>query len=312
MTHKRVDRDFFASHTVSELSGWTDFALEDQDRLTNRWRMTRVGQVPADLVAGPAFDDRGFHAAGTGQPASGSLNTSADENRQRFCTSCGCASSAPTTCTQTVSNMCHEASGRAMTASLGTGKGTCDLDDREKADLLLVMGVNAASNAPRMLTRWRGISPQRKDRPHQSVDRGRQPPQIIAADRVCCDGYISRHKTGTMNVQPRIGGDLALLRGVARSVVNAGDPSQSHRSRVSAALHNGVSDTWWRRGGSRGWPEIVHQSGVGGETIRELADVYLGADRTVVAWCLGLTDRNTGSTRAGDREYVTAARQYRQ
>ncbi|HEX9499809.1 MAG TPA: hypothetical protein VF926_15875, partial [Mycobacterium sp.] len=34
----------------------------------------------------------------------------------------------------------------------GTGKGTCDLDDWENADLLLVMGVNAASNAPRMLT----------------------------------------------------------------------------------------------------------------------------------------------------------------
>src|ERR1700737_3299324 len=50
------------------------------------------------------------------------------------------------------SNMCHEASGRAMTASLGTGKGTCDLDDWENADLLIVMGVNAASNAPRMLT----------------------------------------------------------------------------------------------------------------------------------------------------------------
>ena len=36
--------------------------------------------------------------------------------------------------------------------SLGTGKGTCDLEDWENADLLVVMGVNAASNAPRMLT----------------------------------------------------------------------------------------------------------------------------------------------------------------
>jgi len=34
MTRKRVDRGFFAGHTVSELSGWTDFALEDQGRLT--------------------------------------------------------------------------------------------------------------------------------------------------------------------------------------------------------------------------------------------------------------------------------------
>ena len=28
MTKKRVTRDFFAAHTVAELSGWTDFALE--------------------------------------------------------------------------------------------------------------------------------------------------------------------------------------------------------------------------------------------------------------------------------------------
>src|ERR1700722_3871036 len=34
MTKKRTDRDFFASHTVTELSGGTDFALEDQGRLT--------------------------------------------------------------------------------------------------------------------------------------------------------------------------------------------------------------------------------------------------------------------------------------
>lgn len=34
MTPKRVTREFFAAHTVTELSTWTDFALEDQGRLT--------------------------------------------------------------------------------------------------------------------------------------------------------------------------------------------------------------------------------------------------------------------------------------
>ena len=43
-------------------------------------------------------------------------------------------------------------SGRALTAALGTGKGTVDLTDWEKTECLIVMGVNAASNAPRMLT----------------------------------------------------------------------------------------------------------------------------------------------------------------
>ncbi len=34
MTGKRVDRAFFAAHSVTELSGWSDFDLEDQGRLT--------------------------------------------------------------------------------------------------------------------------------------------------------------------------------------------------------------------------------------------------------------------------------------
>jgi anaerobic selenocysteine-containing dehydrogenase len=50
------------------------------------------------------------------------------------------------------SNMCHEASGAALTAALGTGKGTVDLVDWEAADAIWLMGDNAASNAPRMLT----------------------------------------------------------------------------------------------------------------------------------------------------------------
>src|SRR5206468_7326674 len=50
------------------------------------------------------------------------------------------------------SNMCHEASGRALTASIGTGKGTVDLLDWEEADAIFLVGVNAASNTPRMLT----------------------------------------------------------------------------------------------------------------------------------------------------------------
>jgi anaerobic selenocysteine-containing dehydrogenase len=50
------------------------------------------------------------------------------------------------------SNMCHEASGRALTAAIGSGKGTVDLNDWEQADAIWLMGDNAATNAPRMLT----------------------------------------------------------------------------------------------------------------------------------------------------------------
>jgi anaerobic selenocysteine-containing dehydrogenase len=48
--------------------------------------------------------------------------------------------------------MCHEASGRALTAAIGSGKGTVDLLDWEAANAIWLLGDNAASNAPRMLT----------------------------------------------------------------------------------------------------------------------------------------------------------------
>jgi anaerobic selenocysteine-containing dehydrogenase len=43
------------------------------------------------------------------------------------------------------SNMCHEASGRALTAAIGTGKGTVDLGDWEQADAIFLIGDNAAT-----------------------------------------------------------------------------------------------------------------------------------------------------------------------
>ena len=120
MTRKRVDRDFFASHTVTELSGWTDFALEDQGRLTEPMVYDgRVGQVRADLVAG-RLRVVGSTLRGLDSPhqasfyTSGRLSNEATFLYQLWVREFG------TNNLPDCSNMCHEASGRALTASLGT------------------------------------------------------------------------------------------------------------------------------------------------------------------------------------------------
>ena len=51
MTHGRVNRDFFAAHTVKELMGWTDYALQKTGRLfladqqENRVKSTFCGRA---------------------------------------------------------------------------------------------------------------------------------------------------------------------------------------------------------------------------------------------------------------------------
>src|SRR6202011_934289 len=192
------------------------------------------------------------------------------------------------------SNMCHEASGRALTASLGTGKGTCDLDDWEKANLLIVMGVNAASNAPRMLTSLA-----------EAYRRGAQivhiNPLIEAASRrtivpheIVAMAAFHATKIGTMNVQPRVGGDLALLRGVAKVVLERAETDPKAIDKEFLQRHTSGFEAYRSLVEQTGWPEIVHQCGVEEKAIRELAEVYLGADRTVVSWCLGLTQHEHG------------------
>ena len=100
-----------------------------------------------------AFDTGRRHAAArwTARTRRRSTPRVGSATRRRSSTSCGCASSARTTC-PTARTCATRPAGRALTAALGTGKGTVDLHDWEEADAIWVMGDNAATNAPRMLT----------------------------------------------------------------------------------------------------------------------------------------------------------------
>jgi len=42
------------------------------------------------------------------------------------------------------------------------------------------------------------------------------------------------------------------------------------------------------------WERIVGDSGIEERQIRELADVYVGSERTIIAWCLGVTQHEHG------------------
>ncbi|OZB86496.1 MAG: formate dehydrogenase, partial [Microbacterium sp. 14-71-5] len=192
------------------------------------------------------------------------------------------------------SNMCHEASGRALKASLATGKGTADLRDWEECDALFVLGVNAASNAPRMLT---ALS--------DAVRRGAQVVHVNPLVEVGATRTIVPHEfvdmalfkstaTSTMNLQVRLGGDLALIRGMSKVVFEAAeaDPSVLDTAFLRAYT-NGLED-YRALVDATPWAELVRQSGLSEERIREAAAIYLGSERTVISWCLGVSQHEHG------------------
>src|SRR5690349_20047111 len=117
--------------------------------------------------------------------------------------------------------MCHASSGSGLSETIGIGKGTVRLDDFEKAQVILVIGQNPGTNHPRMLT---------------ALQRAKRAGAAIVAINPLPEAGLIRFKhpqelrglfgQGTpladLFLQVRINGDVALLQGLGKAVVEAG------------------------------------------------------------------------------------------
>ena len=290
----KADRKFFADHTVSELAGWSDYDLEAVGRLAEPMSYDPASDKYEPISWEDAFALVGETLRGLESPhqasfyTSGRLSNEATFLYQLWVREFG------TNNLPDCSNMCHEASGRALTAALGTGKGTVDLHDWKAADAIWLLGDNAATTAPRMLT-WLAEADRR------GAQLVHVNPLLEAASRrtIVPHEFVDMAtfhttRTGTMNVQVRIGGDLALLRGVAKAVFEAAekDPDVLDRQFIEHSTH-GIDD-YRALVEATPWADLVRDSGIEEPGIRKLADSYIASKRVIIAWCLGLTQHEHG------------------
>ncbi|MBR7832919.1 FdhF/YdeP family oxidoreductase [Actinospica durhamensis] len=294
MTPKKTNREFFAAHTVTELSGWPDYALEKQGRLSEPMVYDETSDKYVPISWPDAFALVGRTLRGLEHPdqaafyTSGRLNNEATFLYQLWAREFG------TNNLPDCSNMCHEATGRALQASLGTGKGTCDIRDWDAADLLIIMGVNAASNAPRMLTTLAKAQRRGAQIVHVNPLIEAAARRTIVPHEFAAMATFHATSTGTMSVQVGVGGDLALLRGVAKAVLERAERDPAVLDAEFIERHTSGFESYRDLVRATDWAELVRQSGVAEERIRELAERYLAAGRTVVSWCLGVTQQDHG------------------
>ncbi|MGW4101230.1 FdhF/YdeP family oxidoreductase [Mycobacterium sp. NPDC004974] len=294
MTHKRCGPEFFAQHTVSELATWSDFALEDQGRLTEPMVYNSETDHYEPIGWRDAFDLVGKALADLDDPDQASFYTSGRLGNEATFLYQLMARELGTNNLPDCSNMCHEASGRALTASLGTGKGTVDLEDWETADALFIIGVNAASNAPRMLTALAEAYRRGAQVVHINplVEAGATK-TIIPHDFLRMATFKST-KTSTLNLQPRIGGDMALIRGIAKAVLEQAETDPKALDAEFIARYTAGFENYRAVCEATSWDEIEYKSGVRQADIRKAAKVYCDADRSIISWCLGVTQHEHG------------------
>jgi len=293
-TRARVTPAFFAQHTVSQLREMSDYELEHQGRLTHPMRYNAASDTYEEVSWDAAFAEIGA-----------ALNALDNPDRAEFYTS-GRASNEAAFLYQTFvrlygtnnfpdcSNMCHEASGVALTEAIGIGKGTVLLEDFEAADAIFVVGQNPGTNHPRMLADLRKAT-ERGARvvvlntlKEKGLHRFADPQNKLEMIRGGSEA------TSTDYYHPRLGGDMAAFRGIAKVVfaaedaaVAAGQPSVLDHEFIQDHCHG--FEAYRDAVEATDWGHIENQSGLSRAEIEEMAQIYLQSDNVITTWAMGIT-----------------------
>jgi molybdopterin-dependent oxidoreductase alpha subunit len=300
LTKRRVTREFFATHTVSELNECSDYWLEEQGRLTEPMRY----DAATDRYVPISWDDA-FALIGQ------ELRGLEDRNKAEFYTSGRTSNEAAflyqlfvrrfgTNNFPDCSNMCHEPTSVGLPESIGIGKGTVLLEDFEHADAIFVVGQNPGTNSPRMMTELRNAS--RRGVPivvlnplrERALERFAAPQDPIEMATLRSTPIASEY------CQVRVGGDIGALKGVMKLVLEAhgeaiasgGEPvldlefieRHTHGFEAFADDLRRVS-----------WDDILHVSGLAREQIERIAAIYVRAKAVIVCYGMGITQHRTGS-----------------
>jgi molybdopterin-dependent oxidoreductase alpha subunit len=295
-TVKRVTLDFFKKHSVAELSERSDFWLNNQGRLTHPMFLRKGGTHYEPIGWEDAFDKLGAELNALASPdeaifyTSGRASNEAAFLYQLFVRQYG------TNNMPDCSNMCHESSGTALSATLGLGKGSVTLEDFYHTDLIMILGQNPGTNHPRMMSALeRGKKNGAKivainPLPETGFSRFKNPQDYMHPVKAVGTLLGSGTQLADIFVSVRIGGDVPLLKGVMKELLDEEErrPGEVFDHAFIAANTEGF-EAFIEDLRAEDWERIVSESGIDRRQIREVADMVLAAPRTIICWAMGLT-----------------------
>ncbi len=135
--------------------------------------------------------------------------------------------------------------------------------DWEKTDCLIVMGVNASSNAPRMITSLAEAYRRGAQVVHINPLVEAAATRTIVPHECWTDGGVPVNGTSTLNMQPRIAGDMAAdARHRESTCSKPPKPTRPPSTSFSSNATPPGSRRTARCVEAVGWDELEQQSGV--------------------------------------------------
>ena len=299
ITSRRATPDFFARHTVTEMLGWDDYALEQPGRLTHPLRYDRASDRYLPVSWSDAFAEIGREIRAIADKksvvfySSGRMSNEASYMYQLMARMYG-NNNLPDS-----SNMCHETTSVALPESIGVPVGTVTLDDFAKTDCILFFGQNVGSNSPRMLhplqaASRRGVpiitfNPLR-ERGLESFTNPQSPAEMLTG---------AETRISSQYHQVMAGGDLAALTGICKAMVDlddealaAGRPGVMDRAFIAEHGHGFDAFVAWLR--TQDWGELERRSSLHRAAMEGTAVIYAGSTAAIAIYGMGLTQHRAG------------------
>jgi len=183
---------------------------------------------------------------------------------------------------------CHQASGVGLQAAIGTGTATVQFQDLPLADTFFVIGANPASNHPRFLKVL--IECRRRGGQVIVINPAREPGLLrFASPSHLQSMIVGGAPVASLYVQPHVGGDLALLQGIAKAVLENGGEDAA----FIAAHCTGFAE-YAQHLRALDWTRLCEESGVDEVQLRQLATLYQQSRACVFAWGMGITHHRHG------------------
>lgn len=299
LTSARCTPDFWNEHTVAELRSWKDHDLEMTGRLTHPLRydaatdryvevswddaFTQIGQVLQSLPKQSVVFYASGHAGLEASYLYGILARAYGNNNL-----------------PQSSNMCHETTSVGLNKVIGSPVGTVIWEDLEKTDAFFFFGQNPGSNSPRFL--------------HPLQEAKKRGARIVTFNPVVEQGLVSfvnpqnpadmmtgRETTiSDQYLQVKAGGDIAAILGLCKTVVEADDAAvKAGAPRVIdvgfIAEHTVGFDRFIARVRETSWSEIERESGLREADLREAGEIYIGAEKVIGVYGMGLTQHHQGA-----------------
>lgn len=293
-TSKRVTPQFFKENSVADLAKLDDYQIGKMGRLTDPMYLPEGATHYQPITWDDAFKKIASHLNALESPDQAAFYTSGRTSNEASFVYQLFAKEFGTNNMPDCSNMCHETSGSALRPTIGIGKGTVTLEDFYDTDVIVIIGQNPGTNAPRMMS---ALAKGKKNGakiiainplPEAGLMGFVDPQSVLGV----LEGGV---KLADLYLPVKINGDMALLKAIEMLLIDFEKKNPGSVFDEQFIENKTVGfDEFLQQFNDLDLDELAKEAAVDKDLIYEAAAMIAFKKRIIISWGMGLTQQPNG------------------